>query len=441
MNFREALQFLDRFINREATAGRIHGLSLEAMSELVKCMGEPHKDLRAIHVTGTNGKGSVVSMTESILSSNGLRVGSYMSPHVDSIRERFTLAGSQITEEIFSELIFDVSQYVESNALEPSYFELLTAAALLLFSNEGVDVAVVEVGILGRFDATNVLEGEVAVITNIGKDHTDGSEGWRRAIAAEKAGIIVEGKPLLLGNPEEDVVDLFLSENPESVFQYGRDFLVEESLPAVGGQVINVRGLFGQYQEVFLPLYGQRQAQNAALSLATAEVFLEGSIPEEVIEDAFGQLSIPGRLEILSRRPVVLVDGAHNQDSANHLAETINDVFPESRRILILGTLEPHSPEEIFRELKAISPELVIVCAAPSPRAVDPHTLEGVALKLGFEVERAENPYEATLKALRIGDEEDLIVAAGSFYNISEVRRAVEDTNSTTPENQGNLPV
>ena len=434
MNFREALQYLDRFINREATAGRIHGLSLAAMSELVECMGEPHKDLRAIHVTGTNGKGSVVSMTESLLSSKGLRVGSYMSPHVDTIRERFTLAGSQITEEIFSEIIFDVSQYVESHELEPSYFELLTAAAILLFSNEGVDAAVVEVGILGRFDATNVLEGEVAVITNIGKDHTDGSEGWRRSIAAEKAGIIVESKPLLLGNPEEDVFDLFEAENPDPIFQYGKDFSVEDSLPAVGGQVINVKGIFGHYEEIFLPLYGNRQAQNAALSLATAEVFLEGPIPEEVVESAFDELVIPGRLEILSRRPIILVDGAHNRDSASHLAETINDVFPESRRILILGTLEPHSPEEIFTELKTISPELVIVCAAPSPRAINPNELEKVAMRLGLEVERAENPYEATLKALRIGDEEDLIVAAGSFYNISEVRRAVEDFQHTTSE-------
>ena len=434
MNFREALQFLDRFTNREATAGRIHGLSLAAMSQLIECMGEPHKDLRAIHVTGTNGKGSVVSMTESLLSSKGLRVGSYMSPHVDNIRERFTLAGSQITEEIFSEIIFDVSRYVESNELEPSYFELLTAAAILLFSNEGVDAAVVEVGILGRFDATNVLEGEIAVITNIGKDHTDGSEGWRRSIAAEKAGIIVEGKPLILGNAEEDVVDLFVSENPEPIFQYGKDFLVEDSLPAVGGQVISVKGIFGEYEEIFLPLYGKRQAQNAALSLATAEVFLEGIIPEEVVEDAFGQLVIPGRLEILSRGPVVLVDGAHNKDSANHLAETVNDVFPESRRILIVGTLEPHSPQEIFTELKAISPELVIVCRAPSPRAISPEELEEVAMGLGLDVERAESPYEATLQALRIGDEEDLIIAAGSFYNISEIRRAVENFQTTTSE-------
>ena len=430
MNFTEALQYLDRFINREATAGRIHGLSLAAMSELVKCMGEPHKDLKAIHVTGTNGKGSVVSMTQSILSANGLRVGAYMSPHVDTIRERFLLADSEVTEEIFADLISDVSQYVENNSLEPSYFELLTAAALLLFSNEGVDAAVVEVGILGRFDATNVLDGEVAVITNIGKDHTDGKKEWRRAIAAEKAGIIVEGKPLLLGHSEEDVLDLFLAENPEPLFQNGKDFLVEESIPAVGGQVISVRGIFGRYQEIFLPLYGKRQAENAALALASAETFLEGSVPEDAIEDAFANLSVPGRLEILSRRPIVLVDGAHNRDSAKHLAETVNEVFPANRRILILGILEPHSPEEIFAELKDISPELVVVCGAPSPRAIDVHVLEDIALKLGFEVAIAENPYEATLHALRISDEEDLIVIAGSFYNVSECRRAVSDTNS-----------
>ncbi|MEC7810475.1 MAG: Mur ligase family protein [Actinomycetota bacterium] len=430
MNFTEALQYLDRFINREATAGRIHGLSLAAMSELVKCMGEPHKDLKAIHVTGTNGKGSVVSMTQSILSANGLRVGAYMSPHVDTIRERFLLADSEVTEEIFADLILDVSQYVENNSLEPSYFELLTAAALLLFSNEGVDAAVVEVGILGRFDATNVLDGEVAVITNIGKDHTDGKKEWRRAIAAEKAGIIVEGKPLLLGHSEEDVLDLFLAENPEPLFQNGKDFLVEESISAVGGQVISVRGIFGRYQEIFLPLYGKRQAENAALALASAETFLEGSVPEDAIEDAFANLSVPGRLEILSRRPIVLVDGAHNRDSAKHLAETVNEVFPANRRILILGILEPHSPEEIFAELKDISPELVVVCDAPSPRAIDVHVLEDIALKLGFEVAIAENPYEATLHALRISDEEDLIVIAGSFYNVSECRRAVSDTNS-----------
>ncbi len=429
MNFTEALQYLDRFINREATAGRIHGLSLTAMSELVKCMGEPHRDLKAIHVTGTNGKGSVVSMTQSILSANGLRVGAYMSPHVDSIRERFLLANSAVTEEMFADMIFDVSQYVENNSLEPSYFELLTAAALLLFSNEGVDAAVVEVGILGRFDATNVLDGEVAVITNIGKDHTDGKKEWRREIAAEKAGIIVEGKPLLLGHSEEDVLDLFLAENPEPLFQNGKDFLVEDSLPAVGGQVISVRGIFGRYKEIFLPLYGKRQAENAALALASAEIFLEGSIPEDAIEDAFADLSIPGRLEILSRRPIVLVDGAHNRDSAKHLAETVNEVFPANRRILILGILDPHSPEEIFAELKDTSPELVIVCAAPSPRAIDLHVLEDIALKLGLEVAVAENPYEATLHALRISDEEDLIVIAGSFYNVSECRRAVSDTN------------
>ena len=227
---------------------------------------------------------------------------------------------------------------------------------------------------------------------------------------------------------------MFVSENPEPIFQYGKDFLVEDSLPAVGGQVISVKGIFGEYEEIFLPLYGKRQAQNAALSLATAEVFLEGIIPEEVVEDAFGQLVIPGRLEILSRGPVVLVDGAHNKDSANHLAETVNDVFPESRRILIVGTLEPHSPQEIFTELKAISPELVIVCRAPSPRAISPEELEEVAMGLGLDVERAESPYEATLQALRIGDEEDLIIAAGSFYNISEIRRAVENFQTTTSE-------
>ncbi|SVC84948.1 uncharacterized protein METZ01_LOCUS337802, partial [marine metagenome] len=224
MDFQGALGFLDRHVNLEATAGRVHGLSLDVMRGLVACMGDPQQDVRTIHVTGTNGKGSVAAMAASLLDALGLRVGVYSSPHVDTIRERLAIGGTIIEEEEFANLIGDLARYAEAASETPSYFELMTAAALLWFANEAVDVAVVEVGLLGRFDATNVVESDVAVVTNIGRDHTDGQGDWRRAIAGEKAGIVRAGRPLVLGETAIDVRDLFLAEQPDPFFECGRDF-------------------------------------------------------------------------------------------------------------------------------------------------------------------------------------------------------------------------
>jgi len=425
VDYPEALRFLDRFVNREATAGRIHGLSLDAMWGLVDTMGDPQADLRAIHVTGTNGKGSVVGMAGGLLTANGLRVGEYASPHVDTIRERLSLGGEMITEDEFGDLIGGVAHYAQAAPESPSYFELLTAAALLWFSNEAVDAALVEVGLLGRFDATNVVDAEVVVVTNVGRDHTDGRGEWRRAVADEKAGIVVEGHPLVLGEPATDVHDLFVSEGAEPVLVRGEDFGVESARLAVGGQVVNLWGPYGHHREVYLPMYGPGQADNAAAALTAVEAFLDGPLGDDVVAEGLGGIALPGRMEVLGRHPLVVADGAHNKDAARHLASAIPEAFTANRLILVLGVLEPHDPTEIIDELSALSPEVVITCTAPSGRAVPAELLAAAGADRGLEVEAVPEPTDAVTRAVGLAGEDGLVLVAGTFYIVSPTRRAV----------------
>ena len=273
-DMRTALRFLNRFSNLEAAAGRIHGLSLEAMRGLVGVMGDPHRDVRSVHVTGTNGKGSVSAMVSSLLAAAGLKVGGYSSPHVDTVRERLTMGGEMIDEEAFAEVVADLERYAAVAPERPSYFELLTAAAFLWFSNEAVEAAVVEVGLLGRYDATNVIDSDVSVVTNIGRDHTDGTGDWRRDVAAEKAGIIRAGRPLVLGETSIDLREVFVAESPHPLWERGADFGVRGAERAVGGQLLDLWTPSGDHAEVFLPLHGAHQADNAGIALASAEAFL-----------------------------------------------------------------------------------------------------------------------------------------------------------------------
>ena len=392
---------------------------------LVAPMGTPQTDLRTIHVTGTNGKGSVVAMAGSLLTATGLRIGEYSSPHVDTIRERLSLNGGMITEEEFGNLIGGVAHYAQAAPEMPTYFELLTAAALLWFSNEAADAVLVEVGMLGRFDATNVVDAEVAVVTNVGRDHTDGRGDWRRAVAGEKAGIVVEGRPLVLGETAADVRDLFLSEGADPVLVRGQDFGAEDTRLAVGGQLVNLWGPHGHHRDVYLPMHGAGQANNASAALGAVETFLGGELGDEVIAEGLGSIAPPGRMEVLARSPLVLADGAHNRDAAQNLALAIPKVFGSSRLLLVLGILAPHEPAEIIDELAVLSPEIVITCTAPSRRALPAEVLATAVAEQGVEVEVVEDPVEAVVRAVGLANEDDLVLVAGTFYIVSSAREAV----------------
>ena len=424
MDYSEALRFLDRHVNLEATAGRVHGLSLDAMRGLVACMGDPQQDVPTIHVTGTNGKSSVAAMTVSLLGALGLRVGSYSSPHVDTIRERLAINGELIDEAEFGDLIGDLARYAAAAPETPSYFELLTAAALLWFANEAVDVAVVEVGMLGRFDATNVIDADVSVITNIGFDHTDGAGDWRRAIAEEKAGIIGRGRPLVLGETTVGLLDVFIDEGPDPLYEEGRDFGARAARRAVGGQVVDLWSPYGHYDEVYLSMHGTHQADNAAMAVTAVEAMLDAPLGGEVVAAAMCDLSVPGRLEVVAERPLVVLDGAHNPDAVRSLVASVPEVFPAGRRILVVGALGPRDPGALFDELAHLAPDLVLVCTAPSPRAVPADELARSCAERGLDVEAVPDVAEAVRRAVALAGEDDLVLVTGSFYVLSGARLA-----------------
>ena len=425
-DFAGALRFLDRFVNLEAAAGRIHGLSLDAMKGLVEVMGDPQGDVPVVHVTGTNGKGSVASMVAALLTSAGLRVGAYSSPHVDTVRERLTIDGQLISEEAFADLLADVERYAAVAPERPSYFELLTAAAFLWFSNEAAQVGVVEVGLLGRYDATNVVDSAVAVVTNVGRDHTDGTGDWRRDVAAEKAGIIREGRPLVLGETSIELTGVFAAESPDPVLTRGVDFGVRGAERAVGGQLLELWTPSGSRDGVFLPLHGDHQSDNASVALMAAEAFLDAPLGEDVVAEGFAGVRIPGRLEVVSSEPLVVLDGAHNEDAARALVATVSTVFPVGRRILVVGALGPRRPEDFFDELVALAPDLVVTCTAPSPRAVPAGELAALAAERRMEVEPVPDAVDAVRLAVAAAEETDLVLVTGSFYVLSAARRALD---------------
>jgi dihydrofolate synthase/folylpolyglutamate synthase len=429
VKFAEANRYLDRHINLEATAGRAEGLSLDRMRALMATMADPHLTWPAIHVTGTNGKGSTSSLISSLLSATGLRVGVYSSPHVSSITERITVNGDQISEAEFGAVVGDLSRFAQTMDETPSYFELLTAAAFLHFANEAVDVAVVEVGMLGRYDATNVIEAAVAVVTNIGTDHTDQVGEWRRKIAEEKAGIIKPNSTLVLGETDIELRDLFLGENPAKLYDRGVDFGIDANEVAVGGRALDLRTPFGSHEQVFLSLHGRHQGDNAALALIAAEAFFDGPLGTEIIEEAFGQVSIPGRIEIIGRTPLVIIDGGHTPEAAAALADALaTDFAGTNRRIFVIGMLGPRDHLEVLEELGIGAGDLVIAVPAPSPRSLAVADLVDAARSLSADVETAPDATDAVRRAVAVSLDDDVVIVTGTFYILDQAKEAlVED--------------
>lgn len=428
MDYRAALAALDRRVNLEARAGRIEGLSLEVIEALMAALGDPQRAYPVIQVTGTNGKGSVVRMISALLREHGLAVGTYTSPHLERVNERLAWDLEPIADEAFAAATSAVVDVVPVAGVEPSYFELLTAVALTWFADVAVDVAVVEVGMLGRYDATNVVDAAVAVVTNVQLDHSDGGPGWRHEVAAEKAGIVGPGSVLVLGEDDPELRSVFEAEHPAALFVAGTDFAVEQDVSAVGGRLVDVRTPAGRCTDVFLPFHGAHQAANAALALTAVEAFFGRPLDGDVVRDALGSLSLPGRFEVLSRGPLLVVDGAHNAAGAAATAETFAEEFQVAgRRILVVGLLggPGRSVAEILGALDAGDADLVVACAPTSPRAVPASEVGEAARALGAEVEVVDDPAGAVRRALAVAEEQDAVLVAGSLYLVQPARAAL----------------
>jgi dihydrofolate synthase/folylpolyglutamate synthase len=414
----EALDHLDSLINYEAMprAGEIEGLSLEPMQAFMSALGDPHLAYPVIHLTGTNGKGSTARMLESIFTAMGLRAGLYTSPHLHEVRERIRLGGEAISQEEFALAIADVVRVEEVQGLGPrTWFDTVTSAALLYFGNEAVDVAIIEVGMLGRFDSTNVVQADVAVITNVGLDHTDGSSGWRVRVAEEKAGIIEPDRPVVVGDCDDELLDVVASAQPSSVSALGREIEVTQNQLAVGGRLVDIRTPRALHEELFIRLHGEHQASNASLAIAAAEEFFDAALTEEVVTEAFNEIENLGRLQVVHRSPLVIVDAAHNVPGAEALAQAVEEEFGGgSRRFLVIGMQDGRNPAAVLEALGAASYELVIVCTAPTARGIDAEVLAAAAATVGARADVVVDPEAAMDHAVSLATADDLVVIAGS---------------------------
>jgi dihydrofolate synthase/folylpolyglutamate synthase len=423
VNLREALAWLDRHINLEANAGRPQGASLARMWRLADVLGDPQQAYPSLHITGTNGKGSVARMTSTLLGTAGLKVGTFTSPHLERINERIAVDLEPVPDDELAAALSSVAAVESLIDGPPSHFEILTAAAFAHFADVAVDVAVVEVGLLGRYDCTNILDADVAVLTRVAADHTDRSEGWREAIALEKSGIAKPDSIFVVGETDPALRPIFEAAGAAELWVRDEDFGVAANRLAVGGRLVDLRTPGGSYDELYLPVHGAHQAENAACALAAVEAFFGRPLEQDLVEEAFANLTIPGRLEPVAHSPSVLLDCAHNPDGAQSLTAALDESFAVlGSRYLVVGMLAQQDPEEMLAALDIGRYDLVVVCTPDSPRARKAADVARIVEAKGLAVEIVDDPVAAVARAVALADEEDLVVVTGSIYVVGAVR-------------------
>ncbi|WP_159942796.1 MULTISPECIES: folylpolyglutamate synthase/dihydrofolate synthase family protein [unclassified Nocardiopsis] len=365
---------------------------LDRVRTLLDLLGDPHRTFRVIHVTGTNGKTSTARMIDALMRARGLRVGRYTSPHLRTVRERVVIDGEPISEERFVEAYDDIRPYVEMadamNDAPLSFFEILTVMAYAVFADAPVDVAVVEVGMGGRWDATNVVDGDVAVVTPIGIDHTDYLPDTLEGIADEKSGIIKPGSVAVLAQQPLPAAETLLRNAAEvgaQVAREGFEFGVTSREVAVGGQQIAVKGLTGSYENLFLPLFGEHQAGNAAVAVAAAEAFASSDdavgLDPAIVGEALAGVDSPGRMEVVRTSPTILADAAHNPAGMIATAAAVEEAFTFSRLVGVVAIMADKDVEGILDPLEPLLDEIVVTRNS-SPRSLEPDRLAAVAQQI-----------------------------------------------------------
>jgi dihydrofolate synthase/folylpolyglutamate synthase len=366
---------------------------LGRIEALLDSLGSPQRAYPAIHLTGTNGKTSTARMIDSLLRAHGLRTGRYTSPHLQSITERISIEGDPISEDKFVEIYEEVAplaEYLDARSDAPlTYFDMTTAMAFAAFADAPVDVAVVEVGLGGADDSTNVLHAQTTVITPIGLDHTEWLGDTIEDIALAKAGIIHKGSTLILALQPEEAVRPILERCAEvgaTVAREGREFGVVHRDLAVGGQVLTLQGLSGTtYEGIFLPLHGEHQAQNAAIALAAVESFLgagnERALSAEAVRDGFSGATSPGRLERVRNSPPILLDAAHNAAGMRATVKALTEEFAFSGLVAVVAALSDKDVEGMLELLEPIT-ESIVCTRNSSPRAMSAAQLGEIAEEL-----------------------------------------------------------
>ncbi len=431
MNYRQAEEYLNSFVNYEQVPGVSYaqpGYSLEHVEELLRRMGNPQLAAKAVHIAGTKGKGSVAAMTARVLSASEFKTGLYTSPHFHTVRERISIDGGLISEAGFADAMSEISAFVEPMRGDTAfrqftYYEVLTLLGFALFRKEKVGFQVLEVGLGGRLDATNVVKPLVCIITSISLDHTQILGDSLEQIALEKAGIIKPGCWVVVApQPEEAaaVINKVCRENEAKVVQVGK----EVTWRKVGGDLLHqalvIDGREKSYR-VNIPLLGDYQLENASAAVAALEILAsEGfAISVDDIVEGLAGVKWPGRFQILQREPAVLIDGAHNVASMSRLVGNIREYFGDKRVLVVFGTSSDKDIPGLVNELVSIGPE-VIATRSSQPRAAAPSTLVSEFGKRGIEAETSDSIPQALELALSKAGLNDLVCVTGSLFVVAE---------------------
>ena len=409
-------------------------------------LGDPQKLYRIVHVTGTNGKTSTSRMIERLLREHSLRTGRFTSPHLTRINERIALDGESVSDEIMVEIWNDIEPILglvdaelDAEGEPPlTYFEALTLLAFAIFADAPVDVLVLEVGMGGEWDSTNVADGDVAVFTPIDLDHTDRLGKTVAEIAKTKSGII---KPtaVVVSATQEPTAMAELQAKTKAVadrmVSYGKDFEAFNVVPDGKGQRFSVRSLAGEYTDLFMPLYGEHQVQNAALAIAAVEAFLGGGehrILDDIVRVAFADASSPGRLQVVSREPLTLVDGAHNPHGVRSLVGALARDFGSPRSVGVVGVLADKNAEEMLGSL-ADSFEHVVVTASRSDRSIEQAELASMAEKYWPSQVTTSGGVALAMQVAReiaAREEYEAIVITGSLSVVGEALKTIQEENN-----------
>ncbi len=421
----------------QAMPTRLRAPTLDRIVELCRLLGDPERSYPVLHLTGTNGKGSTARILTELLLSKGLSVGTYTSPNLTRVNERLARNGDPIPDDELAEVLRSLALLEPVLEARPSRFELLTAAALRWFADSPVDVAVMEVGLGGRWDATNVVRGDVVAVTNVSYDHVEVLGPTLRDIALEKSGIVKPDSLVVVGETDPELVGVFVdaadSAGARGVWHREQDFSCVSNQMAVGGRLLELHTPGARYEDLFLALHGAHQGDNAAVALAMAEGFFGGPLDEELVSSAFTAVRVPGRFEVVGRAPLVVLDGAHNVAGARALGATLAELHPSGAAVAVVGMLHGRDPSAMLDALRAGGVTAVVACTAPSPRAVPATEIAEAGRALGMQVLSTDSAVDAVTLARSQVAEDGLLVVTGSLYVVAEARSVLVGSPPSPP--------
>jgi dihydrofolate synthase / folylpolyglutamate synthase len=425
--YEQALSWLESHVDFERVApNRGVEPTLAPIVDTLRMLADPHDDYPTIHITGTNGKGTTTTLTSALLSATGLRVGTFTSPDLHAINERIAVNAEPIDDESLISLLSRLADVEAVSSISLTRFELLTVAALLHFSDEGVDVGVIEVGMGGTWDSTNVINSSVAVLTNVDLDHTAVLGTTIRQIATDKVGIFRSSGVAVVSTTNAVVVEIAQSKASElgnTLWLLDDSFVLERNELAVGGRLITVRTPYETYEDILVSLHGIHQGMNAATAIVAAEAFLERALGLEVVSSTLASARMPGRMELIARRPMIVVDGAHNPAGIRALCATLDGAFHvEGERRCVLGMLTGRNVDDMVAPLVSLGFTEFHCCAPHSPRAMAASDVAAAVRRAGGVAIEHSSGSSALAHAREHSSDDDLIVVAGSLYLVAEVR-------------------